>query len=63
MKKEKGTKRKFMRYKEACEEYSLGKNKMHELALEAGAIYKVDRAVLINCETLEKHLEQYYRIQ
>ena len=51
-----------MRYKEACREYSLGKNKMHDLALEAGAIFKINRAVLINCEILDDHLESYYRL-
>ena len=52
----------YMRYKEACQEYCLGKNKMHDLALEAGAIFKIDRAVLINCEILDRHLEQYYKL-
>ena len=62
MKKETKRKRRFMRYKEACEAYCLGKNKMHNLALEAGAIYKIDRAVLIDVEALDQHLESYYKL-
>ena len=62
MKKETKKKRRFMRYKDACELYCLGKNKMHDLALEAGAIYKIDRAVLIDAEALDRHLETYYKL-
>ena len=59
----KGTRRKFLRYKEACQEYGICENKMHDLAIEAGAVYKIDRIVLINCDTLEEHLDKYYKIK
>ena len=55
--------KRFLRYKEACEEYGLGKNKLHDLAIEAGAVYKIDRVVLINCDIFEKHLEDYYKLK
>ena len=55
--------RRFLRYKEACKEYGIGENKMHDLALEAGAVYKIDRLVLINCDILDKHLDNYYRVR
>ena len=50
---------KFVRYQEGAERYSLGLTKFKELALEAGAIYKVGKIALVNCEIFEQHLELY----
>lgn len=38
--------KKFVRYKEGAEKYSLGLTKFQELAKEAKAVYKVDKIVL-----------------
>lgn len=62
MDKERRSNRKYLRFKDACEAYSLGKEKMHDLAVEARAIYKIDRAVLVNCDVFERHLESYYKL-
>ena len=46
--------KKFVRYKEGAELYSICQSKFEKLAKEAKAIYKVDKVVLVNCELFEK---------
>ena len=59
VKKSKEMKKKFVRYKEGAELYSIGLTKFQELAKEAGAVYKIDKVVLVNCERFEKFLETF----
>ena len=59
VKKSKELEKKFVRYKEGAELYSIGLTKFQELAKEAGAVYKVDKIVLVNCERFEKFLETF----
>lgn len=51
--------KKFVRYKEGAERYSLGLTKFQELAKEAKATYKVDGIVLVNCDLFERFLESF----
>lgn len=51
--------KKFVRYQEGAEKYSIGLTKFQELAKEANAIYKVDKIVLVNCEIFEQYLETF----
>lgn len=51
--------KKFVRYQEGVERYSLGLTKFQELAKEAGAVYKIDKVALVNCEIFEKYLETF----
>ncbi len=51
--------RKFVRYAEGAEKYSIGKTKFIALAREAKAVYKIDHTVLVNCEIFEKFLEGF----
>lgn len=51
--------KKFVRYKEGAEKYSLGLTKFQALAKEAKAVYKIDGIVLVNCEIFEKFLESF----
>lgn len=44
--------KKFVRYKEGAEKYSLGMTKFQALAKEAKAVYKIDGVALVNCELL-----------
>lgn len=48
----KAGKKKFVRYQEGAELYSMGLHTFEELAKEAGAIYKIRRVVLVNLEIL-----------
>ena len=45
--------KKFVRYQEGAEKYSLGLTKFQELAKEAKAVYKIDKVALVNCEIFE----------
>ena len=51
--------RKFVRYAEGAEKYSIGKTKFIALAREAKAVYKIDHTALVNCEIFEKFLEGF----
>ena len=51
--------KKFVRYKEGAELYSISQSKFEKLAKDAKAIYKVDKVVLVNCELIEKYLETF----
>lgn len=51
--------KKFVRYKEGAELYSMGHSKFEQLAKEAKATYKVNGIVLVNCEIFEKFLEKF----
>ena len=51
--------KKFVRYKEGAEKYSLGLTKFQALAKEAKAVYKVDGIALVNCDLFERFLETF----
>ena len=52
-------KKKFVRYAEGAEMYSMSLRKFQELAKEAGAIHKVGKMVLISCEILDNYLTTF----
>ena len=51
--------KKFFSYKEAKDLYNLCEDKLYEHAKKAGAFYKLDGKVLINCEIFDLYLEQF----
>lgn len=51
--------KKFVRYQEGAELYSIGLSKFKQLAKEAKATYKVDKIALVNLEKFEKFLETF----
>lgn len=51
--------KKFVRYKEGAEMYSMCQSKFEQIAKEAKATYKVGKIVLVNTEILDKYLELY----
>lgn len=51
--------KKFVRYKEGAELYSMCQSKFERMAKEAKAIYKVDKVVLVNCDIFEEYLETF----
>ena len=53
--------KKFVRYQEGAEKYSMGLTKFTELAKEAKAVYKIDKVTLVNCEIFEKYLETFFK--
>ena len=52
----------LMRYKDACEAIGLGRNKVRELAKLAKAMYKIDKAVVIDMNKLVAYLDEYYLV-
>ena len=51
--------KKFVRYKEGAELYSMCQSKFERMAKEARAIYKVDKVVLVYCDIFEEYLETF----
>ena len=51
--------KKFVRYKEGAEMYSMCQSKFERMAHEAKATYKLDKLVLVNTELFEKYLETF----
>lgn len=52
-------KKKYVRYDEACEIYSMGLTKLKEIARDAGAVYKLNRLVLINVDKMDEYIETF----
>ncbi len=57
--KDKLNNKKFVRYKDGAELYSMCQTKFEELAKEAGATYKLNKLVLVNCDILDDYLEMF----
>lgn len=57
MNKEK--KKKFVRYQEGADIYSMSVRKFQDLAKDAGAIYKVGKMALVNCEIFDQDMETF----
>lgn len=51
--------KKFVRYAEGAEMYSLSLRKFQDLAKDAGAIHKIGRAALVNIEILDRYIESF----
>ncbi len=60
--REKSAAKKYVRYKEGAEIYSISQSLFERLAKQSGAVYKIGRAALVNCEIFDKYLESF-RIQ
>lgn len=56
---QKSDKKKFIRYQEGAEMYSMSLRKFQDFAKDADAIYKVGKMVLINCEKIDVYLETF----
>ena len=51
--------KKFVTIKEGVDLYSMGHENLRNLAEEAGAIYRINRKVLINVAVFEEYLETF----
>lgn len=52
--------RKFVRYPEGAEMYSMSLSKFQQLAKDAKACYKMDRLVLVNLDILDEYIETFH---
>ena len=55
----KGGRKKFVRYEEGAQLYSMGLHAFQELAKDAKAVYQVKRVVLVNTEIVDEYLENF----
>ena len=55
----KGGRKKFVRYEEGAQLYSMGLHTFQELAEDAKAVYHVKRVVLVNTEIVDEYLENF----
>lgn len=51
--------KKFVRYKQGAEMYSMCQSKFERMAREAKATYKLDKLVLVNTGLFERYLETF----
>jgi hypothetical protein len=51
--------KKFVRYQEGAEMYSMGLSSFTKLAKEAKAVYKRGNIVLVNVNIIDEYLEMY----
>lgn len=51
--------KKFVRYEEGAQLYSMGLHSFQELAKEAGAVYRLKRIVLVNTDVIDEYLENF----
>lgn len=51
--------KKFLTMWEGVELYSMGHENLRKIAEEAGAIYKINRKILINAAVFEEYLETF----
>ena len=57
--KNKVDQKKFVRYKEGAKMYSMSQSKFENVAKDAGAVYKLNKMVLVNIEIFETYLETF----
>lgn len=52
-------KKKFVRYKDGANLYSMSQSSFETLAKKAQAVYKINKMVLVNTELVDKYLENF----
>ena len=55
----KSGKKRFVRYQEGAELYSMELHTFEQIAKEAGAIYKIRRLVLVNLDIFDAYLDAF----
>ena len=55
--------KKFVRYAEGAQLYSLGLHTFPEIAKEANAVYRVKRCILVNTDKVDEYLENFCEAQ
>lgn len=58
----KAREKRFVRYTEGAEMYSMSLSKFQQLAKDAKACYKVNQLVLVNLNILDEYLETFHII-
>lgn len=55
--------KKYVRYDVACDMYGMKLTKLKEVARDAGAVYKLNRMVLISIDKMDEYIESFLYCQ
>ena len=55
--------KRYMRLTEAIRNYQLDRRVLIHIAMEAGALYKINTVSLIEMDTFEKYFEENFRVR
>lgn len=61
--KKKTNNKRFVRYAEGAEMYSMSLSKFQQLAKDAKACYKVNQLVLVNLDIIDEYLETFHIVE
>ena len=53
---------KYKRIEAACEIFGCGRKKMRQMALDAGALYKIDKTLLIDLKKVEDYIQEFFLV-
>ena len=53
---------KYKRIEAACEIFGCGRKKMRQMALDAGALYKIDKTLLIDIKKVEDYIQEFFLV-
>lgn len=56
---DKEKKKKFVRYNEGAEIYSMSVRKFQDLAKDAGQSIRLEKMALVNCEIFDRYMETF----
>lgn len=59
----KANSKRFVRYAEGAEMYSMSLSKFQQLAKDAKACYKVNQLVLVNLDIIDEYLETFHIVE
>lgn len=53
---------KYKRIEAACEIFGCGRKKMRQMALNSGALYKIDKTLLIDIKKVEDYIQEFFLV-
>lgn len=53
---------KYKRIEAACEIFGCGRKKMRQMALDAGALYKIDKTLLVDVKKVEDYIQEFFLV-
>ena len=53
--------KRYVRYPEGAEMYSMSVSKFMQIAKDAKACYKVNQLVLVNLDIIDEYLDEFYK--
>ena len=55
--------KRYMRVQEATRNYQLDRRLLQEIAIDCGALYKINSITLIDMDIFEKYFEENYKVK